>query len=160
MARVLSLITSQDGQERETPVRMLCYAAGRMVGGVESARRRPVLAAALVDRGEYIRNVLPRQPYVFSLSLSLAVLYFSRHRHRHYRRLCSSRRRRRESSTHQPPLPTALRPSRSPQPSLPNTRDLSPSHRPCLSPSVIRVCLSSSIQWEREKEGWRSPKLN
>ncbi|KYQ49969.1 hypothetical protein ALC60_10992 [Trachymyrmex zeteki] len=37
---------------------MLCYAAGRMVGGVESARRRPVLAA-LVDRGEYIRNVLP-----------------------------------------------------------------------------------------------------
>jgi len=26
-ARVLSLITSQDGQERETPVRMLRYAA-------------------------------------------------------------------------------------------------------------------------------------
>lgn len=45
MARVLSLITSQDGQERETSERMLCYAVGRMVGGVESARRRPVIAA-------------------------------------------------------------------------------------------------------------------
>jgi len=33
--RVLSLITSQDGQERETPERMLRYAAGRSVGGVE-----------------------------------------------------------------------------------------------------------------------------
>lgn len=30
--RVLSLITSQDGQERETPERMLCYAVGRLVG--------------------------------------------------------------------------------------------------------------------------------
>lgn len=45
LARVLSLITSQDGQERETSERMLCYAVGWMVGGVENARRRPVIAA-------------------------------------------------------------------------------------------------------------------
>jgi len=154
VARVLSLITSQDGQERETPERMLCYAASRMVGGVESAEKAGS-RRCLVDRGEYIRNVLPSPTL-----RSLAKLYLSRprRRRRRRRRRRSSRRRRRrrrrrcESSTCHPPpithrLPTIAvsgLPSRAI--SLPNTLCLS--HRPSLSPSVTRVYLSSSIQRE------------
>lgn len=54
---VLSLITSQDGQERETPERML----------VRRRSRWCAEEAGLLDRGEYIRNVLPPTLYPYYL---------------------------------------------------------------------------------------------
>lgn len=68
--RVLSLITSQDGQERETQERMLLRRAGRSVGRWRCGAQE----AGLLDRDEYIRNVLPTP--------TLAALYLSQFDHR------------------------------------------------------------------------------
>lgn len=68
--RVLSLITSQDGQERETQERMLLRRAGRSVGRWRCGAQE----AGLLDRDEYIRNVLPTP--------TIAALYLSQFDHR------------------------------------------------------------------------------
>lgn len=108
-----------------------CRSVGRSVGGVESALRRPALSS-LLDRGEYIRNVLP-PPTLRSLD----ALYLPRRRRRH---------RRCESSNPPPPSPI-FRPSAvSGLPSRSRSRHLCPSAPFVPLASVIRVYLSSFLR--------------